>query len=255
MKSFISFSGGVESSTMCVLFGNKADAIFADTGFEHKEMYERLPKVEEAVKKFHENNFTVHVVRNEEWGILQNYIREYKFYPNFQNRFCTGMFKIQPIDKFLMQFKDEGVEIMIGLNRDEAGQRTGNHGLLPFVNYTYPLIENNVSRDMCKQILKSANIYPQFPPFMKRGGCVGCYYKGKSEFKALLKLQPKEYDKVMELEEVIQDKREKFFAPTNVRQGLRKFKEEVFAQPDLFEAEEQYATINDVTKCGVFCNR
>jgi len=27
MKKFISFSGGVESSTMCILFGDKADAI------------------------------------------------------------------------------------------------------------------------------------------------------------------------------------------------------------------------------------
>lgn len=35
MKRFISFSGGVESRTMAVLFGNKADAIFADTGAEH----------------------------------------------------------------------------------------------------------------------------------------------------------------------------------------------------------------------------
>ena len=54
MKKFISFSGGVESSTMCVLFGNNADAIFSDTGFEHKEIYDRIDLVEKWCKEFHQ---------------------------------------------------------------------------------------------------------------------------------------------------------------------------------------------------------
>ena len=41
-NSFIAFSGGVESTTLCLLFGGKAKAIFADTGDEHEEMYERI---------------------------------------------------------------------------------------------------------------------------------------------------------------------------------------------------------------------
>ena len=46
IKNFISFSGGVESTTMCVLFGKDADAIFSDTGFEHDEIYKRIELVE-----------------------------------------------------------------------------------------------------------------------------------------------------------------------------------------------------------------
>ena len=65
MKSFISFSGGVESSTMCVLFGNKADAIFADTGFEHIEIYDRLELIEKWGKVFHRPDFKIHKVKNE----------------------------------------------------------------------------------------------------------------------------------------------------------------------------------------------
>lgn len=38
MNKYISFSGGVESTTMCILYGHKADAIFADAGWEHKEI-------------------------------------------------------------------------------------------------------------------------------------------------------------------------------------------------------------------------
>ena len=39
-KQYISFSGGVESRTMALLYGDKADAIFSDTGSEHDELYE-----------------------------------------------------------------------------------------------------------------------------------------------------------------------------------------------------------------------
>jgi len=41
MQKFISFSGGVESTTMCVLYGKDAKAIWADAGAEHDFMYER----------------------------------------------------------------------------------------------------------------------------------------------------------------------------------------------------------------------
>jgi len=64
INKYISFSGGVESTTMCVLFGNKADAIFADTGFEHKEIYDRIDLVESWVKDFHRKDFKIHRIKN-----------------------------------------------------------------------------------------------------------------------------------------------------------------------------------------------
>lgn len=255
MKRFISFSGGVESSTMCLLFGNKADAIFADTGWEHKPIYLRIPIIEKAVREFHGNDFKIHIVKNSKYESLPAYIEERKFYPSFQQRACTWRFKIDPIDEFLSQYKEEGAELMIGLNVDEADARTGNHGLLPFVTYSYPLVENGITRAKCEELLRAAGIYPDFPPYMRRGGCVGCYYKGKNEFRALLKLEPEEYTQVMELENLIQDKREKFFAVTNVREGLQKFKEKEDAQLSLFSPEEEYSLINDATPCGAFCHR
>jgi 3'-phosphoadenosine 5'-phosphosulfate sulfotransferase (PAPS reductase)/FAD synthetase len=46
MKRFISFSGGVESTTMCILYGKGATAIWCDTGAEHDLMYQRIDDVE-----------------------------------------------------------------------------------------------------------------------------------------------------------------------------------------------------------------
>jgi len=252
MKQFISFSGGVESSTMCVLFGNKADAIFCDTGFEHEEIYKRIDLVEHWVKNFHRSDFKIHRIQNEKHGSLIDYIKEAKFYPSFQARYCTRMFKIEPIDKYLEQFKADGVELMIGLNADEIEQRTGNHGNKKFVKYSYPLADNNLTRQACIAILKKVDLYPEFPAYMRRGGCVGCYYKSIKEYEAMALLNPKEFNIVQLLEEEIQDIRKEYFS---IKQNItmKQIKENVSNM--LFKPDDIYPIINDATKCGVFCNR
>jgi 3'-phosphoadenosine 5'-phosphosulfate sulfotransferase (PAPS reductase)/FAD synthetase len=59
MKRFISFSGGVESTTMCILYGKGATAIWCDTGAEHNEMYERINYVEDKLKELHKGDFNL----------------------------------------------------------------------------------------------------------------------------------------------------------------------------------------------------
>jgi len=252
MKQFIAFSGGVESTTMCVLFGNKADAIFADTGFEHKEIYDRIGLVEEWVQNFHRKDFKIHRIKNKEHDSLIDYIKKSKFYPNFQARYCTRMFKIEPIDDFLEQFKGEGVVLMIGLNAEEIDQRTGNHGNKKFVEYKYPLAENGITRNGCIEILKKVNLLPQFPAYMQRGGCIGCYYKSKKEYEAMALLNPKEFKIVEDLENEIQDKRKEFFS---IRQDMTMIEIRQSVANMLFKPDEIYPVINNASKCGVFCNR
>lgn len=254
MKEFISFSGGTESRAMALVWGGKADAIFSDTGWEHDELYKQIEDVELKIRAWHGNNFKVIRVKSEKYPDgLESYIRDGKYYPSFQSRFCTRIFKIEPIDAYLQKFKDEGVTLMIGLNADEADIRTGNHGLLPFVNYSYPLLDNGITRKMCEDMLQAAGLAPNFPPYMKRGGCKGCYYKSKKEYEAMAVLNPKEFDEVAELEQDIQDKRDKFFHVIDSIPSLKDFKRH--ADSSLFNGEEMYPVINTTTKCGVFCNR
>jgi hypothetical protein len=252
MKRFISFSGGVESSIMCVLWSNKADAIFADTGFEHEEIYDRITLVEDYCREHIREDFKVHRICNTEHNSLIDYIKEVRYYPNFQARFCTRMFKIEPIDDFLEQYKDEGVELMIGLNYDEIEQRTGNHGNKPFVTYTYPLVGIKFNRATCINILKRIGLYPQFPAYMRRGGCVGCYYKSKKEYEAMALLNPEEFKIVEDLENEIQDRRHEFFT---ILPGIRMEQIRSNVSNMIFKPEEIYPVINNASKCGVFCNR
>lgn len=250
MEKFFSFSGGVESTTMGVLFGDKANGIFADTGWEHDVMYERIEFVEKRIKMFYPDFKIIKVKRDGE--SLPEYIERGKYFPNHGARFCTRMYKIEPIDNYLKQFKEEGAVLMIGLNYDEIEERTGNHGNLKFVSYEYPLVDKKLNRAQCKAILKSLDLLPNFPAYMQRGGCIGCYYKSKKEYEAMALLNPAEFEKVEQLEKIIQDKRDKYFSIIEkkpmwaIREGVRNM---------IFNPDEIYPVVNNATKCGVFCNR
>lgn len=252
MRKFISFSGGVESSTMCVLFGNNADAIFCDTGAEHKPIYRRIDLVENWVQNNIRKDFIIHRIKNKKYGSLTDYIIKQKFLPNFNARYCTRMFKIEPIDEFLEQFKDEVVELMIGLNADEIEQRTGNHGNKKFVKYSYPLVDNGINRNGCKTILNRVDLLPEFPVYMRRGGCKNCYFKSKKEYEAMALLAEDEFKEVEDMEEKIQDKREDYFS---INQGIKMREIRQSVSNLIFKPEEIYPVTNDATKCGVFCNR
>ena len=101
MDRYISFSGGVESTTMCLLYGKGAKAIWVDTGAEHKEMYERIDFVEAKLKEYHKGDFELIRLsaamkhKGEVYKNLEDYIIALKFMPSQQRRFCTYYFKIK----------------------------------------------------------------------------------------------------------------------------------------------------------------
>ena len=173
-KKYISFSGGVESTTMCILYGKNAKAIFCDTGAEHNELYERINFVENYCKKLHGDDFEIIKVKadvktkeNRQVDNLADYIIDYKYMPNIRQRFCTRIFKIEPIEKYL---SDKGeIQMLIGLNCDEDW-RTGNLEKLKNCEYIYPLIDDGLSRQDCVEILNLHRLNPDFPVYMSRGG-------------------------------------------------------------------------------------
>ena len=258
MKRFISFSGGVESTAMCVLYGKGATAIFCDTGSEHKEMYKRLDYVENMLKEYHEGDFELvrikpkKMYKGNEYNSLTDFIKASNYFPSGQRRFCTADFKIKPIDTYLAQF--EAVELLIGLNSEEK-DRKGNHLKGENINYRYPLIEDNHDRDYCIELLKMYNLHPNFPPYMSRGGCKFCFFKSKKEFRAMVHLAPEEIEEVAELEESIQDKRGKFY---RIKRDMPKIREFIKIEKNNLFGNNSIYYDSDTDKspsCGVFCHR
>lgn len=259
MKRFISFSGGVESTAMCLLYGKGATAIFADTGSEHAKMYDRLDYVENMLKTYHDGDFEIKRIRasvevkGSKLQSLTDYILKSAFFPSPRQRFCTRMFKVQPIDYYLSQFDE--CELMIGLNVDEADNRTGNYLEGNNIIYRYPLVEDGYSRDDCYEVLKRYGLEPDFPAYMERGGCKFCPFKSKKEYAAMVHLALDEIKEVQEIEEAIQDQRSKYF---RIRANMPKMRDFIdIEKQNLFAAgiTDYYSQTEKPQSCGVFCHR
>ena len=252
MKKFISFSGGVESTTMCILYGKGAKAIWCDTGAEHELMYKRIDEVEKQLIELHNGDFEIIRVKNQKHISLEKYATDSKFMPSGQARYCTRMFKIEPIDEFLS--KQDECELMIGFNVDEEN-RTGNLGLKKNVKYTYPLIENDLTRIDCENILRQYGLHPNFPAYMLRGGCRMCFFKSEKEYRALYYLNKNEFNKMLNFENDMQDKRLKFYSIMSNGKSLKQLAKECSQSLD-FNYEQLYSDYKKENKsCGAFCHR
>jgi phosphoadenosine phosphosulfate reductase family protein len=252
VRTFIAFSGGVESTTLCLLFGGQANAIFADTGDEHAEMYERLGQVEGVLRTIYPKFRIIKVSAGE---ALHDYIRRKHVAPSPTMRFCTRLFKIAPINAYLQQ--ETPCKLMIGLNADEV-DRTG---ALPIegVSFEYPLQDLNLTRKKCVDLLKEYNLEPRLPVYMRRGGCTFCFYKSRKEYAAIVHLDPKLANELADFEDEINtgDFRKKRWALVKeIPEGFRAFFENERCS-SLFSPEEMYAQQPNVaeTPCGVFCHR
>ena len=253
MKRFISFSGGVESTTMCILYGKGATAIWCDTGAEHDLMYSRIDEVERELTLIHNGDFTLVRVRNDKHTGLEQYAQKSKYMPSGQARYCTRLFKIEPIDNFLSEQGE--CELMIGFNADEDG-RTGNLELKSNVTYTYPLIEDGLTRADCEDTLRLHGLHPNFPVYMLRGGCRMCFFKSEKEYRAMYHLNKKEFDKMVEFEEGMQDKRRKFYSIMSSGKSLRQLMlQEQKERLQFPEIQELYKSLKKETSCGAFCHR
>lgn len=257
MKKFIAFSGGVESTTMALLYGKGATAVFTDTGSEHAEMYRRIDHVEKVLMQHHNGNFKLIRLRasvtakGEKVESLTGYVIRMRFFPSGGDRYCTRLFKIAPLDAYL---KSQGeCKLLIGLNADET-DREGNYGLLANVHYKYPLMEAGYTRQDCVDILTQNGLMPDFPAYMRRGGCIFCPFKSKKEYKAMVHLSPDEINLVAELEKSCQDVRGKYY---RIKQDMPPMAEFIQNEKNnLFgDLAPYYDAGDEQFSCGVFCHR
>lgn len=260
MKRFISFSGGVESSTMAILYGKGATLLWVDTGAEHKEMYARIDKFEQFIIDFHKGDCELVRLKGSygfkgTWlNSLWETILTIMFMPSGLKRYCTRVFKIEPIDNYLSVQGE--VELMIGFNADEepGKDRTGNLMKCENVRYTYPLYSDGYTREDCEAILEFHQVHPSFPVYMSRGGCKMCFYKSEKEYKAMYYLDKETFNEVKEMEIIIQDKRKKFFSVLTSGKSMKQLEQECQAEIP-FNYTEIYKEVGKKTYCGAMCHR
>ena len=244
---FVAFSGGIDSTALALLEPN-AVPIFADTGWEFPEIYEHQRRFWQKTERE-----VVRVARD--GATLPEYIEEHHFLPGHASRFCTRMFKIEPINKYLKERLP--CELLIGLRADEPETlRPGNLTDMPGLTIRYPLRERGMTRSDVVRTCIEHDLLPVYPPYMARGGCVGCFYKRGSEVRAMAELAPDDLDELQRLEQAVQDEREhEALMFPNMGVSIATMR----SQGRLMDTTQLYRDAADRTdmgvECGLFCGR
>jgi hypothetical protein len=246
MHSFVALSGGIDSTALALIQPD-AQLVFTDTGWEFPQLYAHLNKIEAVTGR------TIVRLRNAKYASIPESARSSLFLPNHGARYCTRQFKIEPMNQYLAQHTP--AELLIGLRADEP-DRIGNTTEMDGLAIRYPLREAGMNRIDCVQLCIAHDLLPRYPVYMARGGCIGCFYKRRSEVKAMIALVPALVDELEELETEIQDERGKFFHMfPNVGMSIADLRR----QPLLFDVADVYADAADKSDvgiaCGLFCNR
>ena len=221
MQHIISLGAGVQSTTMALMAAHGEItpmpdcAIFADTQWEPKAVYEHLTWLQTALP------FPVHIVSAGDLWTAATKVRRTKDgqrtyvatgLPVFTKgnidgigkRQCTAKFKIDPINREVRRLlgksrvtKRDGVlvSMWIGISVDEAMRKKPN--AKPYIWSRWPLLEKNFTRNSCLEWLEAHN-YPK-PP---RSACTFCPYHSDIEW---LNLTPTEFADAVKKERQLQE--------------------------------------------------
>jgi hypothetical protein len=217
----LSLGAGVQSTTMALMAAHGElepmpdCAVFADTGWEPKAVYEHL----QWVMSGNLLPFPVHVVSA---GNLRDEIAAKRPRGKFLkvdipayvltdgeagglvNRSCTRDYKIDPIRRKIREMlgiagkrspAEAVVEQWIGISLDEATRMKPARE--PWTVNRWPLIEKRMSRGDCLEWLRR-NDYPR-PP---KSSCIGCPFHSDDEWRALT---PTEFADAVEVDARLRD--------------------------------------------------
>lgn len=217
MMRVISLGAGVQSTTLALMaaygeIGPMPDcAIFADTGWEPKAVYEHLQRLKETLP------FPIHVVSS---GNIRDDIltqtnstgQRFAAVPWFTEnggmglRQCTNEYKLIPIRKKLRELLGyskgqripaKSVEVWIGISTDEI-QRMKNARDKWQIN-RWPLIEIRLSRQDC---IKWLNKFGWDAP---KSACIGCPYHSDAMWRDMRDNDPVSWNDAIQIDLSIRD--------------------------------------------------
>ena len=228
----ISLGAGVQSSTMalkaaCGEFPRPDCAIFADTGYEPKSVYNYLDYLKDILP------YPVHIVRkgNIKDDMLNSIDNGTRFptAPFFTKnadtgkkgmlrRQCTNDYKIQPIRKKIRELcnvgyrkhfpKDQYVEQWIGISTDEIMRMKPARD--KYILNRHPLIEAKLSRQDCINWLKEKKLL-----LPEKSACIVCPYHNDAYWHFMKTERVEEFADAVEFDK-------------KIRTGSRKIRDELF---------------------------
>ena len=223
MKRVLSLGAGVQSSTVLMLSEHgeidRFDcAIFADTGWEPRAVYEWLDWLETQtsipVHRVQHGNIrddaAVSKVRGKaeegkRWASMPLFVLQPNGMKGQIKRQCTAEYKIKPIERFIRRevlglkpyarAPVGAVEQSFGISTDEM--RRVRFSRDHWKTHRYPLIDLGMSRSDCLAWWGERSL-PE-PP---RSACIGCPYHSDFEWRSL---PPEEFEDACQLDDAIRN--------------------------------------------------
>jgi len=231
MRQVISLGAGVQSSTMALMAAHGEIepmpdvAIFADTGWEPKAVYDWLDWLERQlpypVVRVGNGNLREEQIkarmrgkRDEEggrWASIPYFTKsEDDVSVGIVRRQCTSEYKIYPIEKYIKREilglayrqrapKEPVVTQWRGISVDEAQRMKPSQHKWMVVRH--PLVmEHRMSRQDCKGWMQRQG-YPE-PP---RSACIGCPFHDNNEWRDMMDNRPDEWQDAVEFDHAIRE--------------------------------------------------
>jgi hypothetical protein len=267
----ISLGAGVQSTTMALMAAHGEItpmpdcAIFADTGWEPKRVYDHLAWLMSG----NVLPFPVHVVSSgniREDLLARGSARAARFVtiPAFLlsgrkegmgRRQCTSHYKVEPIRKKVRELLGVGprsrvpagaAEMWIGISLDEIIRATPSK--VGFQVHRFPLLEQRVSRRDCLAWLER-NGYPIAP----KSSCIGCPFHGDAAWRDIKDNAPDEWVQAVAVDAAI---RKPIDRPSVVAMKAQQFLHRQLVpldQVDLSTAEDRGQLNMFNNECGGLC--
>ena len=231
MMRILSLGAGVQSTTVllmsCVGELDKLDAaVFADTGWEPRAVYEHLTWLEGEARKA---GIPVYRVRRpgptirefEMAGSMRGKGQGWLSIPyrtlgpngeGIVRRQCTRAFKLDPVEREVKRLighkpgtrlpTTPAVEVWKGISFDERERMAGASMSASAWQLVYfPLVDLGMTRRACLDWCESQG-YPQ-PP---RSACIGCPYRSNEEWRHLRATSSAEWDDAVEFDEHMRER-------------------------------------------------
>lgn len=188
MKTILSYGAGVNSTAiMALVLQGKLDydgfeVVFCDTGSEKPETYCYLEYIQKQVP------WKIRILKPNVEGCtsIEEYCLKWRIVPLRFMRWCTDKFKIRPFRKYTKEIGE--FKHIIGIDYGEKHRAKDPTAL-------YPLIDLEIDRDGCKEIIKE-----QGWEVPVKSGCYFCPFARKGEFWELKHKHPDLWARLVKLE-------------------------------------------------------
>lgn len=218
----LSLGAGVQSTTLALMvvegtLDHLDGAIFADTGWEPRRVYEHLAKLGEVLSAAGVPLYQVSVgnLRSDaldpahRYASIPYFVRNPDGSEGMGRRQCTSEYKLGPIRRKVRELlgaaapdfrrvpRGRAAEQWIGFSTDEV-HRVSDKRDVGYLTKRYPLLELGMSRDDCDRWLRSRGWTS-----VAKSACIGCPFHGNRQWRDLRDNHPEEWADAVAFDEAI----------------------------------------------------